>query len=283
MKNKILVFSMALLVCSFAEAEADSVGSVGAYADLDWSLWTVTGASGYVDDVGDVADFYFNQSSARTAAIWDITTQPEVVPVPVYNTDSTFKNSSIWVGGEGGYYAATATGKTGIDEYEDKLIASESTVQLLSSSYGSYSAEATALRGQSYEVTTPGTTVTFSIPYVVDVVLSGNDDIENEYGVAMAWIHLRQYDWGLGDWSSVLLAEKDFTIIGAGHSESVTSLFLSYTFNSIDTINGTYVLFEAGADTRVAIENTAPVPVPPSVLMLLTGCTSLFFLKRRKG
>jgi hypothetical protein len=280
MKNKILVFSMALLVCSFSEAEAFiSSGSVGAYADLDWSSWTVTGASGYE------GNFYFNQSSARTAAVWDITTQPEVIPVPVYNTDSTFMNSSIWVGGEGGYYAATATGETGMDEYGDKLIVSQSTVLALSSSYGSYSAEANALRGQSYKVAAP-TTVTFSIPYVVDVALLGNGDIEKEYGVAMAWIHLRQYDWSLGEfggWSDTLLAEKDFTIIGAGHSEGIDSLLLSYTFNSIDTTNGTYILFEAGADTRVAIENTAPVPVPPSVLMLLTGCTSLFFLKRRKG
>jgi len=268
MKNKILVFSMAFLVCSFSNTEADAgLGPiVDAYADLDWSSWTVTGASTY-----DGA-FYYNQSSARTASVWDITTQPEAISVTKYNDDTTFMESP-----ETPVVNYKATGETGIDEHGGHFIASESTVQLPSGSYGPYSAEASARRGQAYEVTTP-VTVTFSIPYFVDVVYG--DDAMSNYGVAQAWIHLRQYSYLEKDWSDTILQEDFQLIEGEGYEEDALSL--SYTFSSIDT-RGTYILFEAGVDTRAAIVNPNPVPVPPSVLMLLTGCTSLFFMKRRRS
>jgi hypothetical protein len=267
MKKKILVFSMAILVCSFSNAEAVGLGKiVDAYADIDVSSWEVSGASTYA------GDFYFNQSIARTASVWDITTQPDAVPVLVYYADETFIQSDITVDEN---VLAKATGETGIDEFGVKFIASHSNVQLMPGLDGHYSAEASAWRGQAYEVTTAGA-VTFSIDYVLDVVY-GEDAMSN-YGVAMAWIHLRQYDHASGGWSNEVLLEDFLTIEGVG--STADTLSLSYTFNSIDS-RGTYILFEAGADTRVALLN--PVPVPPSVLMLLTGCTSLFFLKRRKS
>jgi len=270
MKNKILAFSMAILVCSFSEAQAvgtsDVDGRVDAFAGLDWSFWTVTGAVEYE------RDFYYNLSNARTASVWDITTQPLATPVVKYYEDSTFKESVMQVDGN---EAAKATGETG--NSPTHFIDSESTVMLMPGSYGSYSAEANAWRGQSYEVTAPGT-VTFSIPYVVDVVYNDTDDNNNEYGVAMAWIHLRKFDGGANLWSDTILTENFFTQEGVGNAAD--TLLLSYTFSSLDP-DGTFILLEAGGDTRAAIMN--PVPVPPSVLMLLTGCTSLFFMKRRKS
>jgi hypothetical protein len=276
MKKKLLVISMALLACSFSSAEAsiESIeteldGFVDAYANLDWSAWNVTGASEYE------GDFYFNQSSARTAGVWDITTQPEAIPEVAYNYDSTIKESTIPVGD---YVAAEAAGETGIDDFGEKIITSQSTVRLMPSTYGSYSAESGALRGQSYEVLTANTTVTFTIPYVLDVVYGDTYGDNDKYGVGMAWVHLRQFDQTAGKWSEDVLAKVTLIQEGVGYQKNTLSL--SYTIDSINP-QGTYILFEAGVDTRAAILN--PVPVPPSVLMLLTGCTSLFFMRRRKN
>jgi hypothetical protein len=229
MKKKILMFSMAFLACSFSSAQAgESFGNtVDAFADLNSSSWAVTGASSYV------GDFYFNQSTARTASVWDITTQPDAVPVFLYDTDITLMESVKSVDGN---VLARATGETGIDLLGAKFIASQSNVQLMPGYSGPYSAEASALRGQAYEVTAAGgTTVTFSIEYMLNVLY--DSDAVNNSGVAMAWIHLRQFDHALGefgDWSDEILLEDFLIIDGPGYAKGTLSL--SYDVGTINSL-----------------------------------------------
>lgn len=255
MKNKILALSFSLLAFSSSEALAliSLDGQVDVYADLDWSNLAVTGVSVY--------DLSHSQSMAREADFWDITSQPTWVQQTNYNTPVSIAES---VPSNNEFDAAKATGET-----ESAFISSSSTVQLLSGSYGAYSAEARAMRGQTYYVASAGT-VTFSIPYELDVDVYDNIGDNAEYTYTRAWSWLRL--WAGGDvWNQ----------IAGTYSESTSgdgSLSISYTAAA-----GSYLLFEAGADTRAALSNPAPVPVPPSVLMLLTGCTSLFFMKRRKS
>lgn len=257
MKNKILVLSFSLLAFSSSEVLAvgyEGDGLVDAYADLSWSSLAVAGVSAYT--------YSHSQSMARTADYWDITTQPTWVQQTRYNTTVSIAESIV---SGGDYEAAKATGETGA-----AFISSQSTVQLLSSSYGaSYSAEARAMQGQTYYVASAGT-VTFNIPYELDVEVIDNNGDNAEYTYTRAWSWLRL--WAGGNvWNQIAGTYSEATS-GAG------SLNISYVAAA-----GSYLLFEAGADTRVALSNPAPVPVPPSVLMLLTGCTSLFFLKRRKS
>ncbi|KAF0189131.1 MAG: hypothetical protein FD168_978 [Desulfobulbaceae bacterium] len=255
MKNKILALSFSLLAFSSSEAlavEYAQDGLVDAYADLAWDELAVTGVSAYT--------WSHSQSMARTADYWDITTQTTWVQQTIFNAAVSIAESSVSVGD---YDAAKATGET-----QAAFISSQSTAQLLSGSYGAYSAEARAMHGQTYSVASAGT-VTFSIPYFLDVDVEDSNGDNAEYAYTRAWSWLRLYNSTTTQWDQVAGTYTEVTS-GSG------SLNISYTAAA-----GSYLLFEAGADTRAAILN--PVPVPPSVLMLLTGCTSLFFLKRRKS
>ena len=256
MKNRIVALSFALLAFSSSEALAAGYaqdGLVDAYADLAWDELAVTGVSAYT--------FSHSQSLARTADYWDITAQPTWVQQTISNAPVSIAQSVVTVGE--GYEAAKALGET-----TDVLISSQSTVQLLSGSYGAYSAEARAMQGQTYSVASAGTVI-FSIPYYLEVDVEDNNGDNAEYAYTRAWSWLRLYNSTTNLWDGI-----------AGTYREVTSgegfLNISYTAAA-----GSLLLFEAGADTRAAILN--PVPVPPSVIMLLTGCTSLFFLKRRKS
>ncbi|MBV5307550.1 MAG: PEP-CTERM sorting domain-containing protein [Desulfobulbaceae bacterium] len=270
MKNKILALSFALLAFSSSQALAVTFdgeepvvvdGQVDAYADLDWKNLIVTGANAFI--------FSHSQSMARTADYWNITLQPTwvqqttynppILPAPAPAAPNSVAQSIVLSDGN---EAAKATGET-----EATSIVSRSTVQLLSGSYGAYSAEARAMQGQTYFLAS-GATATFIIPYELFVNVSDNnrDNAEDSYTRAWSWLRL----WtGGSDWSQIA---DTYSAATSGDG----SLSIRYT-----AVADSYLLFEAGADTRVALLN--PVPVPPSVLMLLTGCTSLFFLKRRKG
>jgi hypothetical protein len=149
--------------------------------------------------------------------------------------------------------------------------------------YGVYSAEARARKDQSYEVTSIGT-VTFRVPYSLRVTFDDLAGDNSEYGWARAWSRLRVWTWlnddpnnSSGSWSDEITYTFD-EIIGVGSQDY--SLTFDYDVRAINP-KGTYLRLEAGADTIVYDVN--PVPVPPSVLMLLTGCTSLFFMKRRRS
>lgn len=254
MKSKILALSFSLLAFSSSEALAviSLDGQVDAYADLAWDELAVAGASEY--------EFSHSHSMARTADYWDITLQPNWVQQSKSNTPDTIAESVVFVSE---YEAAKATGET-----QAAFISSQSTVQLSAGSYGAYSAEARAMKGQTYVASTG--LVTFSIPYTLDVFVSDNDEYNAEYSFTRAWSWLRL--WAGGDvWNEI-----------AGTYTEATSGFGSLQF-SYNATAGQYLLFEAGVDTRAALLNPEPVPVPPSVLMLLTGCTSLFFMRRRKS
>jgi len=256
MKNKILALSFSLLALSSSRALAVEYaldGQVDAYAELAWDELGVAGVSLYT--------MSHSQSMAREADYWDITLQSSWVNQLYYNTPDSI---AVSLPANDEFDAAKATGET-----KAEFISSQSTVQLLSGSYGAYSAEARAMKGQTYYVTTTGE-VTFSIPYEfrVDVLDNNGDNAEYSYTRAWSWLRL----WAGGNvWNEIAGTYSEATS-GAG------SLDIRYTAAA-----GSYLLFEAGADTRAALLNPAPVPVPPSVLMLLTGCTSLFFMRRRKN
>lgn len=252
MKNKILVFSFSLLAFSSSEALAVLVqdGFVNAYADLSWDELVVTGSVTEYDS--------YSFSSAKTADYYDITLQ--TVVASQYSSDSpvSYAQSIIPVGL---FEAAKSEGET-----SSSSITSESTVQLLSGYYGAYSAEARSQQGRAYEVTSAGT-VTFTIPYYLDVTVDDWYGDNTEAATARAWSWLRL--WSGDVWS---------LIDGTTRTATAGEGFLSISY---EAAKGSFLKFEAGADSRAQLLN--PVPVPPSVLMLLTGCTSLFFMRRRKN
>jgi hypothetical protein len=261
MKKTILAFSLSLLAFTLSEANAvTSVdGFVDAYTHIDWNGLTVTGG------VTPYTDFY-SLSKAKTANVWDITTQPSWGVVDMkYHNPATYAESVFPVDG---YDAAKSMGETGVT-----FISSESTVQLLPGSFGVYSAEARAMKGQTYYAASDSE-VSFTIPYLLEVESFDSDNNNSEYGYARAWSWLRLYNWKTREYEQIAGTYTDEAIEGDGYSQD-KSLKISYTAAA-----GSYLLLEAGADTRVALANS--VPVPPSVLMLLTGCTSLFFMIRRK-
>jgi hypothetical protein len=277
MKKKILALSVSLLAFSISEAQADNVldGIADAYSVLNWAGVSVTGGGAAINPPYTTFD---SQSHARTADEWNINNQPTWVDNYVLNGHDTYAQSTIPVGL---YDAATSMGQTSAWE-----VFSESTVQFMTGDYGVYSAEARARKDQSYEVTSIGT-VTFSVPYSLDVTFYDLAGDNSEYGWARAWSRLRVWTWlnddpnnSSGSWSDVITGTYTFDeIIGVG-SKKDYSLTFDYYVGAINP-KGTYLRLEAGADTIVYDVN--PVPVPPSVLMLLTGCTSLFFMKRRRS
>jgi len=282
MKNKILAVSFSLLAFSCSEVQAVGIGldgSVDAYSFLDWSALSVTSNA-------TLYRLSESKSQARTANVWDIateTSQPSwVVPHKVLYPDyTTSAVSTITVNGD--FEAAKATGKT-----DSANMSSKSNVQFESGSYGQYSAQAKVLMAQAYEITATGT-VTFTIPYKLDVVIIDTDNNNYEYGWAKVAAQIRIWNWAndiagdaSGSWSNVLSGTLQFEeIVSLGDNKSDSEyLTTSYTLSTLNS-KGTYLRIEAGADTIVYDVN--PVPVPPSVLMLLTGCTSLFFMRRRKN
>jgi len=253
MKNKILALSFSLLAFSSSEALAVTAGPdgyVNAYADLSWEDLAVTG--------GITAYDSYSYSSAKTADYYDIALQATKVYQYSPASPVSFAQSIIPVGL---LEAAKSVGETTATS-----IISGSTVQLLQGYYGAYSAEARSQQGLAYQVTSTGT-VTFSIPYYLDVL------VEDSYGDNTAEANTRAWSW-LSLWSG-----NKWSVIDSTFSEALSgSGFLSISY---EAAAGSFLRFEAGADSRAQLLN--PVPIPPSVLMLLTGCTSLFFLKRRKS
>lgn len=281
MKKTVLVLSLSLFALTSSEVYANVAGSfegyddvssyivwdeevyldgvVNAYANIDWQDLTVTGnVTSY--------SYYHSLSKARTADVWDITTQASWVVDSKNDNHITFAESPI---------PSTAENEPmkAIGETKTDLIASESEVLLLSSHWGAYSAEARAMKGQTY-VVNADTVVTFSVPYYVDVEVFDYKGDNSEYGYARAWSWLRLYNGTTKTWDQIAGTYTYQDVEGDGNGTG--SLQFSYA-----AVKDSYLLFEAGADTRVALAN--PVPVPPSVLMLLTGCTSLFFMRRRKN
>ncbi len=265
MKTKILALSVSMLVFSFSGAQAVEGGSddtffyyADAYAELDWDSLDVTG--------NITSSSYLSESQAGTGAFWYTGTFPDE---STWVTDSasgsyvTSAYSSYPVPGDA-YTAADSTGKTGAtDPVVAAGIFTGSTVRLLPGDAGAYSAWARAGIGQSYLVAADGP-VTFSIPYDILFDTIGSTS-SAEYVEAMAWGRL--YWSNGGAWNEI-------------EYKSVANGYGDLTFNYTATA-GTYLLLNAGTDTIASIIN--PVPIPPSVLMLLTGCTSLFFLNRRKS
>jgi hypothetical protein len=277
MKSKILALSFSIMAFSCAETQAgvavpvDFDGIANASAYLYWDELSITGIA-----ITPITLFE-SQSHARTADFWNIYNQPTWVDDDQDNVHATSAVSVIPVSG---YDAAKAVGET-----TATFVFSDSTAQFMPGSYGEYSAEARARKDQSYKVTSTGI-VTFSIPYDIDVTFVDANNDNYAFGWAQAWSRLRVWTWAneiaddeTGFWSEVIDSTYKFVEI---YGEGSLSSDLSFEYNVTDlNLKGTYLRFEAGADTIVYDVN--PVPVPPSVLMLLTGCTSLFFLKRRKG
>jgi hypothetical protein len=240
---------------------------VDAYADLDWvNLTTSSNIALY----GSARD----QSIAGTAPLWrNVPNGSWVFDQSFPVVGNTKAVSAINVGGEEGFDAAYAIGETGSD-----FIISQSTAMLLTGFYGEYTAAANAQKFQMYSVTSSGS-VSFSIHYSLDVdiedIYNNGDD---EYGRARVGARLWGTSWDGSAWSPWAILPGTYSsqeMIGDG---ALTDGVL--TINYTATAN-TYIMFHAQADTIASVKN--PVPVPPSVLMLLTGCTSLFFMKRRKN
>ncbi len=259
MKNKILVLSFSLLAFSSSQALAVGYaqdGFVDAYADLSWDGLSVTSIGGTLEAYDS-----YSYSQAKTADYYDIFAQPALVYQYVDDSPDSSAESIISSPSNGGFEYARSNGETAQD-----AITSRSTVQLLPGSDGAYSAEARAQQGVSYAVLTAGV-FTFSIPYYLEVIVHDLNDDNTEAADVQAWSWLSLHNGS--DWS---------VIDGTYRNATSGTGILSFTYAAAE---GSFLKFEAGADSRVQLLN--PVPVPPSVLMLLTGCTSLFFLKRRKG
>jgi len=252
MKNKILVLSFSLLAFSSSEAVAVTApdGFVNASADLSWDELAVTGSVTVYDS--------YSFSSAKTADYYDITLQTVKVSNYSPGSSNSFAQSIIPVG----LFEAAKS----VSETSGSSITAKSTVQLLPGYYGAYSAEARSQEGRAYEVTSAGT-VTFTIPYDLAVTVYDSYGDNTEQANARAWSWLRM--WSGDAWNLIDGTTRTATA-GSG------SLSISYVAAA-----GSFLKFEAGADSRAQLLN--PVPVPPSVLMLLTGCTSLFFMRRRKN
>jgi len=201
----------------------------------------------------------YSYSQAKTADYYNIFAQTALVDEYVDDSPVTSAESIIFAGG---YEVARSNGETAAE-----FITSRSTVQLLPGSYGAYSAEARAQQGVSYEVLTAGDFL-FSIPYDLRVTVHDLNGDNTEAADVQAWSWLSL--WNGSEWSVIDATLRTAITAGSGS--------LSFTYVAE---KGQFLKFEAGADSRVQLLN--PVPVPPSVLMLLTGCTSLFFLKRRKS
>jgi hypothetical protein len=299
MKNKILVLSLSFLAFSSVDALAvianGSEGDVvfpdvyaSAYANITWSGLQITSTNG-----GTLALYedFEALSMARADNLWHNDYNPSVWKSPLSEWDSEVKNAADYDYNDNNtsatntppivtalYTIAESHGETPAtnDVSSSALIVSESDVRFLPGDGGDYTAVARAKTGQAYEVTAGGM-FKFSIPYFVDwVTFNSREDEGEEYAAAWAWSWLRLYNWGTGAWDPIFGTYVESTSNESGTFE------ISYAFTtSSNPAQPTYIAFEAGADTIASITN--PVPVPPSVLMLLTGCTSLFFMRRRKS
>jgi hypothetical protein len=294
MKNKILVLSLSFLAFSSVDALAvianGSEGDVvfpdvyaSASAEITWS-----GLNFSSDNGGTLALYndFEALSQARADKLWHKNYDLSVWKSPLSEWNSEVKNAKAGYTSsnnntsapsdpiKGAFYTiAESHGETpATDDVSDHaLIVSESDVRLYPGDGGDYTAVARAKTGQAYEVTAGGT-FKFSIPCFVDLeTFNGRKDDGDEYAAAWAWSWLRLYNWDTGEWDPISYVERT----------SDGDLEITYDFTkSSNSVQPTYVAFEAGADTIASI---ATVPVPPSVLMLLTGCTSLFFMRRRKS
>jgi len=263
MKTKIFLLSASLLAFSLSESlasmasESESEGFIqaSAYADLDWANLVVTG------NVTPYSNYYYSLSQAGTGEFWYTGSLPaEDTWVTDYKNPGHDTTALSPIVTSNGYAQSEA-------ETDATFMYSSSGAWLFDDeSVGANSAWARAAKAQAYSVNADGN-VSFTIPYEVILDVQGGES-SDEYAAAWAWSWLRL--WNGSDWGVIDGTYVDATINGAGN------LIVNYTATA-----GSYIMFEAGADTIASIAN--PVPVPPSVLMLLTGCTSLFFMKRRRS
>jgi len=267
MNKKTLVLSLSLLICTFSEAPAAgfSDGFADASADLDWQ--NLTFSANVTVYAGPI-----NRALAGTASALVIPSGNWVSE----GTVSTNTEAEHTTSGEGG--TAYAIGQT--NSAVTSSVFSESTATLFPDSFGVYSAEAHATRGQVYKVDSAGP-VSFSIHYSLDVDISNGDEDVDEYGAAKVAARLFQTSWNGSAWSGWNEIAGTLTSRKIEGDSEITSGEL--IISNINVSPTSYIMFQAQADTIAWVDSPAPVPVPPSVLMLLTGCTSLFFLKRRKS
>jgi len=264
MKTKIFLLSVSLLAFSLSEplasmaSERDSEGFIqaSAYADLDWEHLVVTG------NITPYSDYYYSLSQAGTGEFWYTGSLPlEDTWVTDYKNPGHVTTAVSSLVTSNGFAQSEA-------ETDATWMYSSSGASLFDGgSVGANSAWARAAKAQAYSVNADGD-VSFTIPYEVLLNVQGGE-ISDEYAAAWAWSWLRL--WNGSDWAVI-----DGTYVDAT-TDGKADLIVNYK----NATAGSYIMFEAGSDTIASIVN--PVPVPPSVLMLLTGCTSLFFMRRRKS
>lgn len=262
MKSKILTLSLSVLAFSISgidDASAAHFFDVYSIAssELTWDGLTTTG------DMTPYT-FFHSLSKARTADFWDIENQNSWVIDMKYSDHNTnapsetiFENSGVASEGETSSNLISSSSEAGIDY----------------SSYGEYSGEARAMKGQTYHVGQVGGTVTFRIPYSLYVDTYIREITYDAYSYARAWSWLRLWNQTTKTWDKISGTYTFEDITGLGRESD--TLLISY-----NAAPGSYILLEAGADTRVAVSKSV-VPVPPSVLMLLSGFGGLYFLRRR--
>jgi hypothetical protein len=254
MKNKVLTLSLTFLMFSLSEAQSSVAPNgneaellfVSNYADLSWTVSGNITQKDYASWSGAAA------WASPSTAVWG--DDYRAGSYESYDDDSVDISLGLTT-----YTAAKSYGQTSFGN-----LYSESTILLDPSSYGEYFAYASAQQTFKYQVTTNG-----EIKYTVTYDM-GFDSIGSEYEENEAWV------WSyLEVWDST----NGWTVIGDTDSE-LTSGFgtLDFTYYALA---GSWVQLQFGVETHASLAN--PVPVPPSVLMLLTGCTSLFFMKRRKN
>jgi len=317
MKKKILALSISLLTFSSLDAlalsaiESESDGGDSFYADasamVDMRNLSVSSNGNLTLYTGD-AYSYEVTSHARTDNNWheDITPDPladidgdgdydvwdwsrqgdnsqtKTQKNSDYTTNDTKASSYLSIAPNSYAEALSATPSTlpGPNDSQLPIISSSSYVDFKPGEDGDATAVARAwANSQIYKVIGSGE-YTFSVPYFVNVDTNGSGGEGKEFAAAWAWAQLSVYDWVDDDWYQISGTYVDNYMLG----ENNGNLVISYAadLSSYTTSEPMYIMFEAGTDT-IASMVVNPVPVPPSVLMLLTGCTSLFFMRRRKS
>ena len=253
----LLAFSLSEVLASTYESQTEGFISASAYADLDWGNLVVTGNV----TLTPYSDYFYSLSQAGTGEFWYTGSLPGEDTWVTDFVDAGHVTTAISSIVTGNGYAQSEA------ETDATFMYSSSGTWLFDDgSDGANSAWARAAKAQAYEVIAGGN-VSFTIPYEVILGVQGGES-SDEFAAAWAWSWLRL--WNGTDWAVIDGTYVDATTNGTGY------LTVNYTATT-----GSYIMFEAGADTIASMVN--PVPVPPSVLMLLTGCTSLFFMKRRKS
>jgi hypothetical protein len=254
-KNKILALSLTFLMFSLSEAQG-TVESYGSEVELP-SVSTKASLSWTVDSANIELYEYGSWSGAAawaspSTAVWGND----------YRAGSydSYDDASVEIP-PGATTYAMSFGKT-----SNSNLFSASTVWLAPPSDTEYFARAGAQQFLTYEVTANGE-IQYSVKYEI-----GFDSIGSEYEENMAWAWSYLESWNSTNGWEVI--EGTFSELTSG---SGTLDFRYYA------LAGSWIQLQFGVETHASLLNPNPVPVPPSVLMLLTGCTSLFFMRRRKN